>query len=178
MIRVETKDIMDLPNDFASECDLAYTDPPWEPRMVKWFETLMRKSGHHPPSNDIDKILQRLFSLTPKGIPMFICYGSLGYERVISIAAEDGRKFVQKIEEVQTTNHSCWVLQFDSDMPMPEKACKPFESLQRVIDWHRPSTIFEPFAGLGKLVKVMAKNGCNVVANEMNPERARKIPLQ
>tara|TARA_Y100001937_G_scaffold58992_1_gene80951 strand:- start:4555 stop:5091 length:537 start_codon:yes stop_codon:yes gene_type:complete len=177
MIQVEAKDIMDLPDNFAEGCDLVYTDPPWEPRMLKWFETLMRKNGYTAPSNDIDAIITRLFQLAPRDIPIFIAYAIEGYERVISIAQGDGRKFIRSIQGIQTTKNPLLILQFDSDMPKPRHIPKRFETLQMAIDWHCPKKIFDPFAGMGRLIQVMKKNGCDVIANEINPERARKIKL-
>ena len=169
-------DIMNLPDDYADGCDLTYTDPPWENRMVKFFETSMRKSGFEPPKNDIDKIIERLFYLAPDGQPTFVEYGKVGMDRVIDIGKQFGFEFVRSIYGQQVQNKSPFVIiQFNSDMPKPQRMIKGFDVLHLAVQHHNPSCIFEPFAGLGVTTKIMDGLGVNVVAAELNPARAAKL---
>ncbi len=173
--KFKVSDILSLPSDYADECDMTYTDPPWENRMVKWFETDMRKKGYTPPKNDIDEIISRLFELAPSGKPTFIEYGKKGFERVINIGRDHGFDFVRKIFGYQTTKQPFCVLQFNSDLPQPKKAINGFDVLELAIKHHKPSCIFEPFAGLGITSKIMDGWGVDIVAAELNPGRAQKL---
>lgn len=168
-------DIMSLPDDYAVGCDMTYTDPPWENRMVKWFETDMRKKGHKPPQNDIDDVIARLFELAPSEMPTFVEYGKIGYDRVIRIGQDFGFSFIRKIFGYQTTKQPFVVLQFNSDLPVPHSTIHGFDVLEMAIQHHRPNCIFEPFAGLGVTSKIMDKYGCNIHAAELNPSRAAKL---
>lgn len=173
--RFMISDVMNLPDDYSEGCDMTYTDPPWENRMVKWFETDMRKKGFEPPKNDIDKIIERLFFLAPKNLPTFVEYGKKGFERVINIGESCGFNFVQKIFGYQTTKQPFVVLQFNSNLPMPKSAIHGFDVLNMAIEHHNPKCIFEPFAGLGITSKIMDKHGVNIVAAELNPIRAARL---
>lgn len=174
-ITLSESDIMQLPNDYAAKCDMTYTDPPWENRMVKWFETDMRKAGYTPPANDIDEIIDRLFELAPSGKPLFCEYGKKGFERVIKIGKARGFEFVRTVFGIQISKHPFVILQFNSDLPKPVQAIHGFDLLEHAIKWHEPSTIFEPFAGLGVTAKIMMDMNCHVIANEINPKRATKL---
>jgi len=173
--KLEIKDIMSLPSDYANACDLTYTDPPWENRMVKWFETDMRKKGYEPPQNDIDEIIGRLFDLAPKGKPTFVEYGKKGFERVIEIGTAKGFEFNRKIFGYQLSKQPFVVLQFNSDLPQPQSAINGFDVLEMAIRHHKPRCIFEPFAGLGITAKIMDNYGVDIVAAELNPARANKL---
>ena len=175
LLKFEISDILNLPDDYAKSCDMTYTDPPWENRMVKWFETDMRKKGFEPPKNDINKIIERLFYLAPKDAPIFVEYGKKGFERVINIGKDFGFDFVQKIFGYQTTKQPFVVLQFNSDLPMPKTAINGFDVLELAIKHHEPTRIFEPFAGLGITSKIMDKYNLDIVAAELNPGRAKKL---
>ena len=175
LIKFETSDVMNLPDDYATGCNMTYTDPPWENRMVKWFETDMRKKGFKPPQNDIDKIIERLFFLAPKDSPTFVEYGKKGFERVINIGKASGFNFVQKIFGFQTTKQPFVILQFNSDLPMPKSTINGFDVLELAIKHHKPTRIFEPFAGLGITSKIMDKYNLDIVAAELNPSRANRL---
>ena len=168
-------DILELPDDYAEDCDMTYTDPPWENRMVKWFETDMRKAGYAAPSNDIDEVIDRLFELAPNGKPFFCEYGKKGFERVIRIGQARGFEFVRTVFGTQLSKQPFVILQFNSDLPRPEQTIHGFDLLKKAIQWHSPSAVFEPFAGLGITSKIMIDMGCNVVANELSPKRAAKL---
>ena len=173
--RFEQKDIMDLDHDIAQSCDMVYTDPPWGNRMVKWFETDMRKAGYLPPSNTIDQIINRLFELAPQDRPLFCEYGKSGFERVVQIGRQNGFDFIRTIAGTQRSKHPFVIIQFNSDMPKPLEHIHGFDLLKKAMQWHRPKIIFEPFAGLGITSKIMSEFGCDVIANELNPKRAKKF---
>ena len=175
LLKFEISDILNLADDFADSCNMTYTDPPWENRMVKWFETDMRKKGYEPPKNDIDEIIGRLFDLAPKGKPTFVEYGKKGFERVIEIGKSKGFKFNRKIFGYQLSKQPFVVLQFNSDLPQPQSAINGFDVLEMAIKHHKPRCIFEPFAGLGITAKIMDSYGIDVIAAELNPARAKKL---
>jgi len=176
VIDVVTADIMKLPVDFACGCDLTYTDPPWEQRMVKSFETMAHKqSGLSKPGNQIEAILRRLFLLSPTGAPVFVEYGRQGWERVCSAARGTGRTFAFKTELPQTNGKPYLIWAFDTNMPpVPDYSGDAWAVLDAAAVFHRPRLVFEPFVGLGKTARRWKAHGASVRGAELNPERAAR----
>lgn len=174
-IRFVVSDIMDLPMGYAAGCDMLYTDPPWEQGLVKMFETLAYRDGNvERAGNQIDDILDRLFDLTPAGIPAFIEYSTKGHERVIAAGEKHGFQCTHVHHCMQTTKKPYVIVQFNSDMP-PIDGAGGWEPLQAALDHHNPTRVFEPFAGHGQHSRRMWKHGCSVTAAELNPHRAAKL---
>ena len=72
MNKAYNRDILDW--DSFPDYDIIWCDPPWEQKMVNYFETLMFKSGQIKPQNTIIDILQKLAKLSHKNKPVFIEY--------------------------------------------------------------------------------------------------------
>lgn len=167
-------DLMSAPDDIGSDCDLVYTDPPWEDRMVSWFGTASAKAGGPRQSANINQILERFFDLCPSDVPVFVEYGVVGYEKVISRGISAGYNLCRIIEGIQTTRNPYVILQFNSDLPASASKPVGFEILDQVLWHHKPKHIFEPFAGLGKHAARMVRFGASVSMCELNPARAER----
>jgi len=169
-------DIMDLPANWAEGADLMYTDPPWEQKLVKMFETIAeRDAGRGKAGNDINKILGRMFGLCPRGRPAFIEYGLEGYQRVERIGRMYGFRHAWTRQGTQTNGNPYVVVAFNTDMPAPG-AFYGWEMLAKVHTHHKPGVIFEPFAGHGQHARRWASLlGCEVIVSEYNPARAAKL---
>jgi hypothetical protein len=166
-------DVMALPPDVAADCDMTFTDPPWEPSALKMFETTMEKGGHGRPGNNIDAILQRLFALAPSDKPCFIEYSVKGHDRVIHWGKAAGHTFVRTVIGTQLSRVPYAILQFNSDMPDMGSPVA-WGALEAALDYHQPKCVFEPFAGHAVHTSRMAKRGIRVIASEVNPDRAAK----
>jgi len=166
-------DILLCPDDIANGCDLVFTDPPWEERMAKWFGTASRKAGGPSQSGSIDEILEKMFSLSPSDVPVFVEYGIKGYERVINIGKSQGYEFVTAFKAIQTTKYPYMIIQFNSDMPSIDRP-SGFDVLRSALKYHKPQKVFEPFAGLGKHAEIIRQSGADVVCCELNPARGQK----
>jgi len=173
IVKFKVADIMSLPDNYADGCDMVFTDPPWEDRMVKFFDTASKKVGGLSQSSGIDGILNKLFKMSPK-VPMFIEYSIQGHERVIHHAERNGHVFNRTIRSTQTNGKPYCIIQFNSDMPLVLDS-KGFDILHHAIEHHRPKRIFEPFAGHGVHAFIMHSKGCEVVAAELNKGRAAKL---
>ena len=75
------KDIMDW-NEFPAY-DMIWCDPPWEQRMVKYFETVMKRDSGREASNTITNIINKLGSLASTEKLIVVEYGIKGHELVI-----------------------------------------------------------------------------------------------
>jgi len=167
-------DIMDLPLDRAADCDLTFTDPPWEQGLVKMFETLaQRDAGLPKPGNTIDAILHRMFELAPKA-PCVVEYSVKGHTRVLEAGHAGGHLDGRVCHATQTNGKPYVFIIFNSGMPLPRNP-KGWEMIDHVFEYHKPTKVFEPFAGHGQHTRRFVEHGADVIASELSPHRAQKL---
>lgn len=176
MNRLFNLDIMQLEYPVAWECDICYTDPPWEQGMVSMFETWLVKQGLERPGNHIDSILERLFDLWPRTKPLYVEYSVKGSERVRHWGEKMGHTYHETIMAKQTNKKPYVVICFNTDIPTPFYA-EGWDVLNKVLEYHKPKRVFEPFAGIGQSTKRILASGSKVTANEINPARFEKLKL-
>jgi hypothetical protein len=168
-------DIMELPSHWAEGSDMTFTDPPWEQGALTMFETLAFKKADLPrPGRKIDDVLAALFSLAPAGCPIFVEYGSKTFQRVVRIGVEHGAAYSKTMQSIQSNGSPFVVVEFNSDIE-PPSVMKGYSVLMKAIATHKPSCIFEPFAGTGRHAAHMIGAGVDVIASELNPHAALKF---
>jgi len=174
-IKFVVSDIMDLPADYAVDCDMTYTDPPWGQGLVKMFETLAFKdAGVERPGNLIVNILARLFSLSPIGKPIFVEWSVKDAMMVRGIGQDHGHVCKHMDVVTQTNGKLATVVSFNTEMTI-DYPKRGYEFMFAALDYHKPKCVFDPFAGHGQHARRIINRGIDVVAAEFNPARARKL---
>lgn len=138
------------------------------------FETWLVKQGLPKPGNNIDSILQQLFYLWPITKPLYIEYSIKGNERVRHWGEKSGHTYFETIITKQTNKKPYALICFNTDIPTPFYA-EGWDVLNKVLDYHKPKRVFEPFAGIGQSTKRILASGSEITANEINPLRYEKL---
>lgn len=161
-------DIMDVLH--APTHTMIWTDPPWENRMVKWFETKMAKdTGAEKPQNTIEQLLERLAYLASPAQPCFIEYGIKGHRKVIEAMHNKGHTFRECVVRKQNCNDPFVVLSFNTDVRIPQG--KGSEIVTAVIKQFNNPIVWDPFAGIGVTRKAVEKGGGTYIGYEINKAR-------
>lgn len=154
-----------------------WCDPPWEQRMTKWFQTLLKKDSGKEVNHTITEILEALASKADNSKPLFIEYSEKGSEYVIEVMKKFGHQFYWKSTHVQTTGSPFVLMCFNQEFEKPSPTDKGFNILKNYVKRYRPKIIFDPFAGIGNTAKAI--NSCNAgtiyIGSEINPKRFQKL---
>lgn len=169
---VYNKDIMDW-NVFP-KYDIIWCDPPWNDRMVKFFETMMLKKGYKKPNNTIIDIITKLSELSDINKPIFIEYSVKGSELVIDLMCQNGHVFTKKITSTQSNGKPYLILVFNTDFT-PNGNCIGFDIIKDVCNRFSFNTVFDPFAGIGKTANAFIKCNKTYIGSEINPYRFEKL---
>lgn len=163
------------------DADVIWTDPPWEQKMVKYFETMLHKqTGLDKPQNDIDAILIKLAILSQKfkEKPIVIEYSKDSYSRVIhAMTTYGGHKHVATKKSVYLSpNELDYVLVvFNKDIDM-DLSLKDTKIITDALKRYAPTgTVFDCFAGIGATKKAVNKAGWKYIGYELNPARYKKL---
>ena len=156
------------------EYDILYCDPPWEDRMVKFFQTQLKKDTGLIVENDIDVILNKLAFLANCNKPAFVEYSILGTDRVISHFQNNGHKHIETILGHQKNGLPYNIISFNTSFKLPENP-KGFNSVSYVVKGLKPNVVFDPFAGIGKTAEAVYKSGASYIGYELNPKRYEKL---
>ena len=167
------KDIMDW--EKFPEYDVIWCDPPWEQKMVKFFETMMLKNGQQKPQNTIENIISKLADLSIKDKPIFIEYSVKGFELIIELMTLKGHRFCEKVCSFQENGNPYLILVFNSEEYSPDGTKKGFEIINQTCKDLSFKVVFDPFAGIGKTAKAFVKNGKTYIGSEINKERFNKL---
>ena len=163
------------------KADMIWTDPPWEQRMVKYFETVMHKqTGLNKPHNDIDAILIKFAVLSKMFVdkPIVVEYSKYSYERVINIMQKYGghKHIATKKSTYLSPNELDYVLivfNKDVDMNLNLKDTKIITDALKKIS--PTGSVFDCFAGIGATKKAVNKAGWKYIGYELNPARYKKL---
>lgn len=156
------------------EYDMIYCDPPWEQRMVRFFETQMKKQTGEVVENQIDEILTSLGRLSSTDKPLFIEYSVKGSDRVIEIMKRYGHKHRQYVECTYSRNLTYAIMSFNTNAIMYDGK-KETQTLDLLIDQIKPNVVFDPFAGIGVLAKAVNKKGVKYIGYEVNRARFERM---
>ncbi len=173
MNKAFNKDIMSW--DKFPEYDIIWCDPPWENKMVKFFETMMFKSGQRKPNNSIEDIIEKLAVLAHKNKPVFIEYSLKGSDDIIAIMINAGHLFYSKVESLQENGNPYCILVFNSIDFEPDGSKQGFKIIDFTCQNFNFDIVFDPFAGIGKTAKTFIKNGKSYIGSEINTERFNKL---
>lgn len=167
------KDILDW--DSFPNYDIIWCDPPWEQKMVNYFETILHKNGYDKPNRTINSILNHLAKKANINKPLFIEYSIKGHELVIDIMQNNGHKLVDKVISTQENGNTYLILVFNIKPGLINGSCKGFKIIDSLCKNYSFQTVFDPFAGIGKTAKAFLKNNKNYIGSELNPERFKKL---
>ncbi len=154
------------------EYDVLYCDPPWEDRMVKFFQTQTKKQAGVIVDNNINDIITSLAKLSNTKKPVYIEYSIKGSDFVINTMTKYGHTFKQKQELIQSNNKPYVIMSFNTDLVIP-KNLKGIEIIKYVIK--KNQLIFDPFAGIGFTARVVLELGAKYIGYELNPKRFERL---
>jgi hypothetical protein len=166
------KDIMDW--DEFPKTDMVWTDPPWENRMVKFFQTMNRKQTGAVVEHNLDDILNQLARLSPVSKPVFIEYSTKGIEKVLEIMKRHGHKHNRITIARYAQDRPYAVLSFNCHIKIPE-GLYGIGSIQYVLRELKPKSVFDPFAGIGVLCKAVRDMGIEYIGSEFNEARFNRL---
>lgn len=155
--------------------DLLFCDPPWEKRMVSYFQTVMRKTEGYAPDNTIDGIIGRLGALADTSKPMVVEYGVKGWGWVKKAIQAYGHRHSDTIFSSQENGNPYVLLVFNTPSGWLPDGNIGFGNLRAAVSLVGPGkTVFDPFAGIGRSAEVAIKAGAVYLGYELNPARAKR----
>lgn len=167
------KDIMDW-EQFPPH-DILWCDPPWEQRMVKFFESKMEKGGHGRPENTIEAILHKLGSLANPKKLLVIEYSIKGSELVMEIMKQHGHELYCYRDPIQTSGHPYRIMIFNQAIVINDKL-KGFNLVKDALkNAPKDKVVFDPFAGIGASAKAFRSIGLTYIGSEINPDRYERL---
>lgn len=155
--------------------DIIWTDPPWEQKMVNYFETIMFKAGYQRPNNSLESIIGHLGKLANPEKPIFIEYSIKGFELIVDIMSDYGHNFCNNVYSKQENGNPYFILVFNSENFSPDGSRQGFKIIDATCQYLNFNVVFDPFAGIGKTAKSFIKNGKTYIGSEINPERFNKL---
>lgn len=173
MNKAYNKDIMSW--KIFPEYDIIWCDPPWEQKMVKYFETLMVKDGLQKPNNTIFCMIEKLAQLSNKKKPIFIEYSIKGSDLIIEIMCKYGHVFYNKVLSTQENGKRYLILVFNSDGYCPDGNNKGYKIINSLCIDISFKVVFDPFAGIGKTAVSFIRNDKIYIGSEINPIRFNKL---
>lgn len=165
-------DIMDV--DVFPEYDLFYSDLPWENRMVKFFQTQLRKDTGKEVHNDIDGILNKVAQLADTKKPAFLEYSVKGTERVIEIMEKHGHRHQQTIKGFYNKNKPLHIITFNNNVTIPN-GLEGGTLIKKCINSINPKVVFDAFAGIGFTCRWVKETGADYIGYELNPKRFKRM---
>ncbi len=157
------------------EYDIIWCDPPWQQKMVNYFETMMVKTGQKKPNNTIVEIIGKLASLASRDKPIFIEYSIKGSYEVMEIMDLKGHFFNTIVFSLQENLNPYCILVFNCIDFKPNGDMQGFKIIEDTCDNLNFTTVFDPFAGIGKTAKAFIKKGKIYIGSEINTERFNKL---
>lgn len=171
MKKAYNKDIMSW--DEFPHYDIVWTDPPWEDRMVKWFQGKMKKETGIVVQNTLTDILTKLATLCKTDKPIVIEYSIKGHEYVIEVMQSKGHTLYSKNVRMQSMGREFILLVFNAPLEIPNQ--KGFGIIEEFFTKNRFGIVFDPFAGIGATAKSVIKTGTTYIGSELNPERYKRL---
>lgn len=165
-------DIMDV--DAFPYYDALICDPPWEDRMVRFFETQLKKMTGIEKHNQIDLILDQLGTLSDPQKPLLVFYSLKGTDRVIERLQRKGHTHFATHELLQSNDKPYHLIVFNCEFNILRHV-KGFDAIPIIINALKPKVVFDPFAGIGKSAEAVYKAGAKYIGYEINPVRYARL---
>lgn len=155
--------------------DILWCDPPWEQRMVNYFQTVMKRDTGVSVSHTIEEILQQLSRLANRSKPLYIEYSSKGFELVSMIMINAGHKLHGISKGIQTSGSGFNILYFNTDIAPVVKRKGMSIVTDTLCKYPRSLIIFDPFAGIGNTAKGINTIGDFYIGSEINSSRFKSL---
>lgn len=155
--------------------DIIWCDPPWNQKMVNYFESILLKDGQQKPGNSIECIIDKLGELSSVEKPLFIEYSTKGFEFIIKTITNRGHVFSNNVFSTQENGNPYVILVFNSADYSPAGDKRGFKIIDDVCDNLKFNIVFDPFAGIGRTAKAFTRNGKTYIGSEINTQRFNKL---
>ena len=172
MIKNYNKDILDW--DFLPEYDLMWVDPPWQDRMVKWFQSKLLKETGVVDDSTLDAIINKLGELASSSRPLIVEYSDAGSEHIVSLLVSNGHTFYKKFYCVQSNNRPFVILVFNSLLDIKTEF-KGSQIITETLKSTDCNVILDLFAGIGFTANAVIKANKTYIGSEINPKRYSKL---
>jgi hypothetical protein len=172
MNKAENRDIMSF--QAFPEYDIIWCDPPWEDKMVKYFQTLNHKQTGKVVENNINGILEKLFLLANNQKPIVVEYSIKGSELVIEYAKKHGHTLTQTVTAIQDNDLKSYLLVFNTDVRL-EQGLRGYLNTTEGVRKLGAKLVFDPFAGMGRTAKAVLLAGASYHGSELNEARYKKL---
>lgn len=171
-LNVACKDIMDY--DRFPDYDMIWTDPPWEQKMVNFFQTIMRRDSGREASNTIHNILGKLAKLSDPDKLIVIEYSQQGHDLVIQYMELYGHSHIRTQVRPQSNGKPQVYMIFNKEFEVTlSKGMRVVsDSLRK---FKEPLRVFDPFAGIGATYAEVTRAGHHYIGSEINPARFAKL---
>jgi len=166
------KDILDWDN--PPEYDMVWTDPPWETRMLRWFDTLQRKQTGSAPEHSLNEIIEKLASLIAYDKPAFVEYSTKGWQNVDRIIQAAGHRLGAATEGTQSNGRPFMILSYNTDYTFP-RGLKGGQYITSAVKALQPKVVFDPFAGIGYTYRYVRAGGAHYIGSEINAARYERL---
>jgi len=154
--------------------DMIWTDPPWEQKMVNFFQTIMKRDSGKEAKNTITAIITQLAMLSDNKKLMVVEYSITGHELVVDVMKKYGHTLKAKHQRTYD-KRPFLVLIFNQDIDLfdtkneSELITKTLDKLENI------NVVFDPFAGIGFTAKAVRKAGKKYIGSEINPHRFKRL---
>lgn len=167
------KDVLDW--DAFPDYGMMWTDPPWETRMLRWFDTLQTKQTGSAPGHSLNEIIEHLARLAHYDKPTFVEYGMKGWQNIDVIMQTAGHKLGNVTEGVQSNGRPFMILSYNTDYRFPSTPMKGGQYIVAAVKALNPGVVFDPFAGIGFTYSYVKKAGADYIGSEINPARYERL---
>lgn len=173
MIKNYNRDIMQW-SEFPPH-DIVWCDPPWEQKMVNYFQTIMKRDCNLLADHTIFELISQLGKLSSPEKPVYIEYSVSGVDIVINIMNRHGHTLEFYHEAVQSNGNPYAILAFNTGIdPVVERG--GFNIIVDTMKQYPGGTVvFDPFAGIGNSARAFRKAGCVYIGSEINPGRYARL---
>lgn len=152
--------------------DILWTDPPWEQRMVRCFETMMKNACGTAPKHSIEEIIWQLWKLAKTDKPMVVEYSIRWHEKIVAILRACGHRFIKSYEREHEYGKQLFLV-FNEPVEIAEGKGKVIitETLRKT----PYQIVFDCFAGIGYTASAVRKAWRIYIWSEINPKRYSKL---
>jgi hypothetical protein len=166
------RDVMSW-NEFPA-CDLIWTDCPWENKMVKFFQTQLKKDTGEDVNHTLEEIINHFAKTALKTIPIVMEYSIKGHELIVEIMESNGHKLISKNEGMQSMNRPFILLVFNKDIKI-DTSEKGRNIIINSLKNTNFNVVFDCFAGIGFTASAVREAGKIYIGSELNKKRYEKL---
>ena len=155
--------------------DLIWCDPPWEQKMVNFFQTKLKQDSGRVANNTIEGIIDQLAKLASTEKPCYVEYGMAGHQLVLDKMKKRGHALNFISHGIQTSKRPFVIMCFNTSVPANVNRSGLNIVTDTLMDFQGKGIVFDPFAGIGVTATAVRKAGWEYIGSEINPARYHRL---